>query len=159
MDRAKQLHADVMSVVEVLMVGDPAPETTEGKILVALAGALEKYEKSSTRPELQTINAASQARTGENPLVGQADRLSNAGSPATAAPSEGPTPTDVLYDRLSVMEPRRALLKMYDHARQLEREATHLMMQIGYLAALVSKHTGGEIPAIVDEARDRTAVQ
>lgn len=33
---------------------------------------------------------------------------------------------DVFYDQISTMEPRRALLKMYDHARQLERELAPL---------------------------------
>lgn len=46
MDAAKQFHADVMGVLEVLMIGDPAPDTTEGKVLLALADAVEKYEKS-----------------------------------------------------------------------------------------------------------------
>lgn len=39
---------------------------------------------------------------------------------------------------------------------QTERE--HLQMQIGYLAAQVSMHTGGEIPAIVKDAADQTSL-
>ncbi len=59
-------------------------------------------------------NAAAQARTGENPLVGQAGQLSNAESPATAAPhnageGDGPPPIDFPPEALQERpeQPRR----------------------------------------------------
>ena len=43
---ATRLHAEVLLVLEKLVPDDPAPDSTEGKVLSALAGAVERYEKS-----------------------------------------------------------------------------------------------------------------
>lgn len=47
----RRLHAEVLRVLEKLIPEDPSPDSTEGQILVALATAVETYEKSSTASE------------------------------------------------------------------------------------------------------------
>lgn len=44
---AKQLHADVLRVIEELMPHDPAADSLAGKALSGLAAAVETYEKSA----------------------------------------------------------------------------------------------------------------
>lgn len=47
MNHAKAFHDAVLGVVEILMTGDPAVDTLQGRALSALATALEEYEKST----------------------------------------------------------------------------------------------------------------
>lgn len=90
MTPAKEFHADVMRVVEVLMVGDPAPDTTEGKTLIGLASAVEKYEKATIAlPELGLRGVSDMIENQQDLSSADRDAIQRA---VDAAPAEGPTP-------------------------------------------------------------------
>lgn len=55
-----------------------------------------------------------------------------------AAPAEGPTPLDIFFAGLAGMGSYNALLKLYDHARQLERELAAANRALERQASLLS---------------------